>query len=356
MKAHAVIAAIVIVLALACCPAAHAGDAPEREARFPIEGHLVVEPAPPGMVWAPDLRDSLARTADPRSAFTVRAVFVLDSATASPGSQQMLAAHRVPMAFIASARVREAVALGRAFIRAQQRDPGRLQPRDPADSATCRVARELVRRDPHGTAAFRIPVPPGARVTLAGFDTDSSVAGVVSAIAKPLPGADGVPFPAVLLGGQATVIAQDEGLVVNQQRFAEPTTRAVAAFRRDFAAWVQAIRESPPPAPSPPATTAADSLPRLGEFVYVDELPEAIQKVPPDYPQRARRADVQGTVMVQALVVGDGSVARAVVLKSIPLLDAAALAAVKCWRFRPATAAGKPVAVWVAIPVKFTLH
>jgi len=43
-------------------------------------------------------------------------------------------------------------------------------------------------------------------------------------------------------------------------------------------------------------------------------------------------------------------------LKSIPMLDAAAIAAVKQWVFKPALSNNKPVAVWVAVPVKFTLN
>jgi len=44
------------------------------------------------------------------------------------------------------------------------------------------------------------------------------------------------------------------------------------------------------------------------------------------------------------------------VLKSIPQLDAAAVRAVRKWRFQPALSDGKPVVVWVAVPVKFSLH
>jgi outer membrane biosynthesis protein TonB len=41
------------------------------------------------------------------------------------------------------------------------------------------------------------------------------------------------------------------------------------------------------------------------------------------------------------------------IVKSIPMLDAAAEDAAKKWIFNPAKAAGKPVAVWVAVSVKF---
>jgi protein TonB len=99
-----------------------------------------------------------------------------------------------------------------------------------------------------------------------------------------------------------------------------------------------------------------DALPGFGEYVYVEELPEAITKVPPVYPDIAREANVDGTVMVQALVGRDGKVRDTKVVKSIPMLDAAAIAAVKQWVFKPALSNNKPVAVWVAVPVRFSLH
>ncbi len=99
-----------------------------------------------------------------------------------------------------------------------------------------------------------------------------------------------------------------------------------------------------------------DELPRFGEYVYVEELPEAITKVQPLYPDLAREAGVDGQVMVQALVGKDGRVKDTKVVKSIPMLDEAAIAAVKQWVFKPALSNNKPVAVWVAVPVRFSLH
>ncbi len=116
------------------------------------------------------------------------------------------------------------------------------------------------------------------------------------------------------------------------------------------------------PFPVPGDTSAEDSvrrkmlnLPKPGDYVYVDELPEAIQRVAPEYPAEARRAGIQGTVMVQARVLPDGSVGETLLVSSIPALDAAAVACVKQWRFKPGAAEGRPVAVWVGIPVKFVL-
>jgi len=104
------------------------------------------------------------------------------------------------------------------------------------------------------------------------------------------------------------------------------------------------------------APPTEEELPAFGEYVYVEELPEAITKVAPQYPDIAREAGVDGTVLVQALVGKDGRVKDTRVVKSIPMLDAAASAAVKQWVFKPALSNNKPVAVWVAVPVRFTLH
>jgi protein TonB len=88
----------------------------------------------------------------------------------------------------------------------------------------------------------------------------------------------------------------------------------------------------------------------------VDVFPEAMLTVPPIYPDAARDAGIQGTVRVGAHVRTDGTVDSVHIIHSIAGLDSAAIASVKAWRFKPASYQGKPVAVWVGIPVKFTLH
>jgi protein TonB len=104
---------------------------------------------------------------------------------------------------------------------------------------------------------------------------------------------------------------------------------------------------------APPTT---DDTPGINDYVYVEELPEAITKVAPDYPDIARQSGMEGTVMVKALVGKDGHIRDVVVVKSIPVLDDAAVKAVKQWVFKPALSNNKPVAVWVAVPVRFTLR
>jgi len=95
---------------------------------------------------------------------------------------------------------------------------------------------------------------------------------------------------------------------------------------------------------------AHQPFPERGSYVAVDELPEAITKVPPTYPGTP---DVEGTVLIRALVCEHGRVVQAEVVKSIPMLDEAARDAVMRWTFRPARSGGQPIAVWVDAPVRF---
>jgi TonB family protein len=93
-----------------------------------------------------------------------------------------------------------------------------------------------------------------------------------------------------------------------------------------------------------------------GRLVFVTELPEAVERVAPNYPLAAREKGVSGTVMVQALVIEDGTVADIRIMKSIPELDAAAAECVRKWRFKPALNGATPVSVWVGVPIRFSLH
>ena len=89
---------------------------------------------------------------------------------------------------------------------------------------------------------------------------------------------------------------------------------------------------------------------------YYEEAPVPIEEVRPAYPQIAIDARVSGTVLLQVLVGVDGRVENVRVVRSIPLLDGAATDAARRWVFRPARVSGRPVRVWVALPVRFSLH
>ena len=81
--------------------------------------------------------------------------------------------------------------------------------------------------------------------------------------------------------------------------------------------------------------------------------PTLIRRVPPAYPQIAQAAKVEGVVIVELLVGVDGTVKSARVLRPLPLLDQAALDAVRQWQFAPTLLNGVPVEVIMTVPVKF---
>jgi protein TonB len=82
----------------------------------------------------------------------------------------------------------------------------------------------------------------------------------------------------------------------------------------------------------------------------------SVSKVPPVYPPDARAARVQGAVVLAAIIGQDGSVqSLRVVSSASPLLEKAALDAVKQWRYRPYLLNGNPVEVDTQITVNFTL-
>jgi len=78
----------------------------------------------------------------------------------------------------------------------------------------------------------------------------------------------------------------------------------------------------------------------------------------PRYPLASRRAGEQGTVTLRVLVSLDGLASRVAVEKSSgsPHLDAAALEAVKAWRFTPARQGADAVESWMLVPIVFRLE
>jgi periplasmic protein TonB len=86
------------------------------------------------------------------------------------------------------------------------------------------------------------------------------------------------------------------------------------------------------------------------------ERPKKIRHVAPAYPDFARQARVQGTVVIDAIIGPDGHVTRATIRQSQPLLDQAALAAVRQWVYTPTKLNGTPIAVIMTVEVNFRLQ
>ncbi len=85
--------------------------------------------------------------------------------------------------------------------------------------------------------------------------------------------------------------------------------------------------------------------------------PEKISGPNPQYTEIARKARIQGVVIVEAIIDKGGNVTNVKVLKPLPMgLDQAAVDAVKKWKFKPATLNGKPVDVYYNLTVNFRLQ
>jgi protein TonB len=80
-----------------------------------------------------------------------------------------------------------------------------------------------------------------------------------------------------------------------------------------------------------------------------------VKDVRPEYPSTARSARVEGTVILEAVIDIRGMVADVRVLKSIPLLDEAAVEAVKQWRYQATMLNGEAVPIVMTVTVNFGL-
>jgi protein TonB len=107
------------------------------------------------------------------------------------------------------------------------------------------------------------------------------------------------------------------------------------------------IPEAPPePEPDGPIYVTGDV-----------QKPEKISAPAPQYTEIARKARIQGVVIVQAIIDEQGNVTNVQVLKGLPMgLSESAVDAVKQWKFKPATLNAKPVAVYFNLTVNFQLQ
>jgi protein TonB len=101
------------------------------------------------------------------------------------------------------------------------------------------------------------------------------------------------------------------------------------------------------PAPPPPAPR------RIGGDI---RPPEKTGHVSPVYPPIAQQAHVEGVVILEAIIGPGGAVEDVRVLRSIPLLDQAAIDAVRRWTYRPTLLNGVPVPIVMTVTVQFRLQ
>jgi protein TonB len=111
------------------------------------------------------------------------------------------------------------------------------------------------------------------------------------------------------------------------------------------------LTDVPPPPPPPPAPVSREPVRVGGEL----KAPALVKRVEPEYPLLAVRAQVQGVVILEAVVDREGRVEDVRVLRSIPLLERAAIDAVRQWRYSPLLLNGKPERFVLTVTVSFSL-
>jgi TonB family protein len=102
---------------------------------------------------------------------------------------------------------------------------------------------------------------------------------------------------------------------------------------------------APPPAPQKPMRLHSGMQP-----------PTKVVNVNPVYPPLAQAARKAGVVILEAVIDARGNVTTVNVLRSIPLLDQAAVDAVRQWRFTPTLLNGEPVPIVMTVTVNFSLQ
>ena len=102
----------------------------------------------------------------------------------------------------------------------------------------------------------------------------------------------------------------------------------------------------PPPKPKPTGPI------RVGGNVQAARI---VNRVQPVYPPLARQTRISGTVRLHAIISKDGTIQQLEVISGHPLLQQAALDAVRQWRYQPTLLNGEPVEIDTTIQVKFTL-
>jgi protein TonB len=239
-------------------------------------------------------------------------------------------------------------------------DPTRPEPRVPA------------RRTSRGTVVLSLAlhvvvlaavvvVPLFGRVTLPDTGTTAIPSFVLAVAAPPVPPPMARPAPARTMRSTATPNAQTQptpsvpleapdGIRAGDPPSDIPSTGLPTAGV-GYALGVNgglpdaAALSAPPPPPAP-----APAPMRVGGDI---RPPRKLQHVAPVYPAIAAQARIAGTVVLEATISRSGVVSDVRVLRSVPLLDAAAVDAVRQWRYEPTRLNGEPVAVLLTVTIRF---
>ena len=108
--------------------------------------------------------------------------------------------------------------------------------------------------------------------------------------------------------------------------------------------------------PSNALPIAIEHSPGPTDFIPYEQAPSLIEMPAPAYPELARAAEVEALVRLRVLIGKDGKVRDVLVLEGHPMLNEAAIRAAQRSLWQPALQQHRPVAVWVEVPMRFSLH
>ena len=197
-------------------------------------------------------------------------------------------------------------------------------------------------------AAFRTDLPSGNRVS----------------IARPA-GQDVIEMPDIPLTDQRPDPPRPR-LQPPVEAVDDPDLQEVEVDLGDAFGADNLLPTTPPALPAPPLSPPPSDPPDVHDFVPVEDMPQML----PDeeaamralqrsitYPEAARRAQVEGRVIVQFVVDRSGAVREVTVLRGIGAgCDEEAIRAVQGLRFTPGRQRGKPVEVRMTLPITFRLR
>ena len=153
----------------------------------------------------------------------------------------------------------------------------------------------------------------------------------------------------------AELAAQDAKWFKSYDRTRELAVAAKAAGDKAAADALAARQQADAAAAKEIAAAAAREKAKASAIRVGGKIkpPIKMNDVAPVYPAIARNAGVAGVVIVEATIGPDGKVIDAKVLRSVPLLDQAALDAVRQWEYAPTLLNGVPVPVVMTVTINF---
>jgi TonB family protein len=284
----------------------------------------------------------LAATRVPLQAMTIAGIET--AIPAPPGSPLAILPAIVPLtapARAAAARLQQVAAPGGRGRGAPTATPG--APRTRTKAAYAEYPIEALEKGISGTVAVNIAVNAAGDVTSAGV-----ISGPQELRASAFKAALGLKYAP---GPSTTAMTVAVEFLLDQSSWGVRIVER--AVPEDAASLQERLRQAATQLAQAAGAASTTGALRVGGAI---RQPRKIKDVPPVYPAIARTARVQGVVIVEASIDATGNVSDVRILRSIPLLDQAAVDAVKQWQYEPTLLNGSAVPIIMTVTVNFTLR